>query len=141
MTFVEYQDDIIISRAPLSEEITRTNQNYWNSTKNEYTEEKNKIHQGGGAANKEKQHKKGRLTARERINKLIDPDVPFFELGTFVAYEMYTEWGGCPCGGVITGFGSVSGRQCMIIANDATVKAGSFFPTQRDDYGGASYAR
>src|SRR5881296_3308239 len=84
--------------------------------------------QGGGAANIEKQHEKGRLTARERIGRLIDAGTEFFELGIYAAFEMYQEWGGAPSAGVITGIGKIAGRLFMIIANDATVKAGSFFP-------------
>ena len=86
------------------------------------------IELGGGGKNTAKQHKKGRLTARERIEKLIDPDSEFFELGLFAAYRMYEEWGGAPSAAVVTGIGQISGRHFMIIANDATVKAGSFFP-------------
>jgi 3-methylcrotonyl-CoA carboxylase beta subunit len=86
------------------------------------------IQQGGGAKAIESQHKKGRLTARERIAKLIDPRTPFFELGIYAAYEMYEEWGGAPAAGTVTGLGRVCGRLVMIIANDATVKAGAFFP-------------
>src|ERR1700675_4003819 len=86
------------------------------------------IQQGGGAKAIESQHKKGRLTARERIAKLIDPHTPFFELGIYAAYEMYEEWGGAPAAGTVTGLGRVSGRLFMIIANDATVTAGAFFP-------------
>jgi 3-methylcrotonyl-CoA carboxylase beta subunit len=83
---------------------------------------------GGGPKAVESQHKKQRLTARERIEKLIDHNSPFFELGIYAAYEMYEEWGGAPAAGTITGLGRVGGRQMMIIANDATVKAGAFFP-------------
>jgi 3-methylcrotonyl-CoA carboxylase beta subunit len=90
--------------------------------------EEEQIRQGGGAKAIESQHKKGRLTARERIAKLIDPGSTFFELGGFAAYEMYEEWGGAPSGGTVTGLARVSGRAFMIIANDATVKAGAFFP-------------
>src|SRR5437879_1162051 len=90
--------------------------------------EEEQIRQGGGAKAIESQHKKGRLTARERIAKLIDPGTPFFELGIFAAHEMYEEWGGAPSAGTVTGIGRVSGRTFMIIANDATVKAGAFFP-------------
>ena len=86
------------------------------------------IQQGGGAKAIESQHKKGRLTARERIAKLIDPRTPFFELGIYAAHEMYEEWGGAPAAGAITGLGRICGRLVMIVANDATVKAGSFFP-------------
>jgi len=86
------------------------------------------IQEGGGAKAAEAQHKKGRLTARERIARLIDPKTEFFELGIYTAYEMYEEWGGAPAAGTITGLARVSGRLVMIIANDATVKAGAFFP-------------
>jgi acetyl-CoA carboxylase carboxyltransferase component len=86
------------------------------------------IRQGGGAKAIEAQHKKGRLTARERIAKLIDPDSYLFELGAFAAFEMYEEWGGAPSAGTVTGLARVCGRVFMIIANDATVKAGAFFP-------------
>ena len=94
----------------------------------EIKNEEERIRQGGGAKAIESQHKKGRLTARERIARLIDPKTEFFELGLYAAYEMYEEWGGAPAAGTITGLGRVSGRQMMIIANDATVKAGAFFP-------------
>src|ERR1700756_3227938 len=94
----------------------------------EIKNEEERIRQGGGAKAIEAQHKKGRLTARERIAKLIDSKTEFFELGLYAAYEMYEEWGGAPAAGTIVGLGRVSGRQMMIIANDATVKAGAFFP-------------
>ena len=94
----------------------------------EIKNEEEKIRQGGGAKAIEAQHKKGRLTARERIAKLIDPKTEFFELGLYAAYEMYEEWGGAPAAGTVTGLGRVAGRRVMIIANDATVKAGAFFP-------------
>jgi acetyl-CoA carboxylase carboxyltransferase component len=86
------------------------------------------IREGGGAKAIESQHKKNRLTARERLAKLLDPGVEFFELGLYAAYGMYEEWGGAPAAGVITGLGRVHDRLFMIIANDATVKAGAFFP-------------
>jgi len=94
----------------------------------EIKNEEEQIRQGGGAKAIEAQHKKGRLTARERIARLIDPGTPFFELGIYAAYEMYEEWGGAPAAGTITGLARVCGRLVMIIANDATVKAGAFFP-------------
>jgi acetyl-CoA carboxylase carboxyltransferase component len=93
-----------------------------------FKNEEEKIHQGGGAKAIESQHKKGRLTARERIAKLIDPGSQFFELSVYAAFEMYEEWGGAPCAGTVTGLARVCGRTFMIIANDATVKAGAFFP-------------
>jgi len=94
----------------------------------EIKNEEARLHEGGGAKAAEAQHKKGRLTARERIARLIDPGTEFFELGIYAAYKMYQEWGGAPAAGAITGLGRVSGRLVMIIANDATVKAGAFFP-------------
>jgi 3-methylcrotonyl-CoA carboxylase beta subunit len=94
----------------------------------EIKNEEEQIRQGGGPKAIEGQHKKGRLTARERISQLIDPKTEFFELGLYTAYEMYEEWGGAPAAGTITGLAKVSGRRVMIIANDATVKAGAFFP-------------
>ena len=89
--------------------------------------ESEKISEGGGAKAVENQHGKGRLTARERIDLLVDAGT-FFELGTFAAHGMYEEWGGAPAAGVITGLARVQTRMVMIIANDATVKAGAFFP-------------
>jgi acetyl-CoA carboxylase carboxyltransferase component len=89
--------------------------------------EEEQIREGGGAKAIESQHSKGRLTARERIQKLVDPG-SFFELGIYAAYRMYDEWGGAPAAGVVTGLARIETRMVMIIANDATVKAGSFFP-------------
>jgi acetyl-CoA carboxylase carboxyltransferase component len=86
------------------------------------------IRLGGGPKAIERQHAKGRLTARERIAALIDPSTDLFELGLWAAWGMYGEWGGAPSAGVVTGIGLVAGRRVMIIANDATVKAGAFFP-------------
>ncbi len=94
----------------------------------EIKNEEERIRQGGGAKAIEAQHKKGRLTARERIGKLIDPGSAFFELGIYAAHEMYEEWGGAPAAGTLTGLARVAGRLVMLIANDATVKAGAFFP-------------
>jgi 3-methylcrotonyl-CoA carboxylase beta subunit len=90
--------------------------------------EEEKIRQGGGPKAIESQHKKNRLTARERVNALIDPGTHFFELAIYAAHEMYEEWGGAPSAGTVTGLARVSGRLFMVIANDATVKAGAFFP-------------
>lgn len=86
------------------------------------------IRKGGGDKRIAKEHAKGKLTARERIDRLIDKESAFRELGLWAAYEMYEEEGGCPAAGVVTGIGEVSGRTCMILANDATVKAGAWFP-------------
>ena len=89
--------------------------------------EEEQIREGGGTKAIENQHSKSRLTARERIQRLADPGT-FFELGTYAAYRMYEEWGGAPSAGVVTGLARIETRLVMIIANDATVKAGSFFP-------------
>jgi 3-methylcrotonyl-CoA carboxylase beta subunit len=86
------------------------------------------ISEGGGTSNIERQHRKGRLTARERLGQLIDPGSDFLELGIHAAFEMYQEWGGAPAAGVVTGIGRICGRDFLIVANDATVKAGAFFP-------------
>jgi 3-methylcrotonyl-CoA carboxylase beta subunit len=87
-----------------------------------------RIREGGGARAIESQHKKDRKTARERIDLLIDPGTEFFEVGLYAAWQMYQEWGGAPAAGTLTGLARVAGRLVMIIANDATVKAGAFFP-------------
>ncbi len=87
-----------------------------------------KIRLGGGTKKIEKLHAKGKMTARERINYLIDKGSQIIEIGAFAGWEMYEEYGGCPAGGVIVVIGYVSGRQCIIVANDATVKAGAWFP-------------
>jgi acetyl-CoA carboxylase carboxyltransferase component len=90
--------------------------------------EEDAIRQGGGAKAVEAQQAKGRLTARERLKLLLDEETEFVELGLWAAHGMYAEYGGSPSAGVVTGLGRVSGRLCMIVANDATVKAGAFFP-------------
>ena len=86
------------------------------------------IYLGGGKKRIEKEHAKGKMTARERVAALIDPGTDTIELGAFAGYEMYEEQGGCPGGGVVIVIGYVSGKQCIIVANDATVKAGAWFP-------------
>jgi len=94
----------------------------------EFNRVTNQVKQGGGAKKIEAQHKKGKLTARERIEKLIDENSKFMEIGALAAWGMYEEDGGCPSAGVVTGIGRIHGRLCMIVANDATVKAGAWFP-------------
>src|SRR6201991_1890874 len=83
---------------------------------------------GGGKKAIAKQKEKNKLTARERIDYLVDPNTPFIEIGAFAGWEMYEEQGGCPAGGTVAGVGYVSGRQCVVVANDQTVKAGAWFP-------------
>jgi acetyl-CoA carboxylase carboxyltransferase component len=87
-----------------------------------------KIYEGGGKKAVEKQKEKNKLTARERIDYLVDPGTPFIEIGAFAGFDMYEEQGGCPAGGTVAGTGYVSGRHCVIVANDQTVKAGAWFP-------------
>ena len=87
-----------------------------------------KVSLGGGKGRIEKLHAQGKMTARERIAFLIDKESEFLEIGALAGFEMYEEHGGCPSGGVVGGIGYVSGRQCVIVANDATVKAGAWFP-------------
>ena len=87
-----------------------------------------KIYEGGGKKAIQKQREKNKLTARERINYLVDAGRSFIEIGAFAGYEMYEAQGGCPAGGAVGGLGYVSGRQCVVVANDQTVKAGAWFP-------------
>src|SRR6195256_3162408 len=86
------------------------------------------LREGGGKAGHERQRKMNRLPVRERLSRLLDKESPFFEIGLWAAYKMYEQWGKIPAAGVVAGIGKVEGIPCMIIANDATVKAGAFFP-------------
>ena len=90
--------------------------------------EEEQLREGGGKAGQERQHKLGRLVARERIARLLDRDAKFFEIGLWAAYKMYEQWGRVPAAGAVAGIGDVANVPCMIVANDATVKAGAFFP-------------
>ncbi|HNM26969.1 MAG TPA: carboxyl transferase domain-containing protein, partial [Saprospiraceae bacterium] len=87
-----------------------------------------KIHAGGGPKRLEKLHAEGKMSARERIDYLLDSGTPRIEIGAFAGYEMYEEHGGCPAGGVVVVIGYIKGRQAIVVANDATVKAGAWFP-------------
>jgi 3-methylcrotonyl-CoA carboxylase beta subunit len=123
-----------VSASILKSSIDRNSSDFKKNTRRvielltEIKNQEEQICQGGGAKAIDSQHKKGRLTARERIAKLIDNGTHFFELGTFAAFEMYEEWGGAPSAGTVTGLARVCGRLFMVIVNDATVKAGAFFP-------------
>jgi len=86
------------------------------------------IREGGGQAGRERQRRLGRLTARERLERLLDDDSGFFEIGLWAAHEMYQEWGNLPAAGLVAGIGWIDGRNVMVVANDATVKAGAMFP-------------
>src|SRR6266403_275651 len=90
--------------------------------------EEEQLREGGGKAGQERQHKLGRLVARERIARLLDRDAKFFEIGLWAAHKMYEQWGRVPAAGAVAGIGNVANVPCMIVANDATVKAGAFFP-------------
>jgi acetyl-CoA carboxylase carboxyltransferase component len=105
-----------------------SNDNWMLSLLNTVNDNLKKIKQGGGKKSIEKQNEKNKLTARKRIEYLIDDNKPFIEIGAFAGYEMYEEYGGCPAGGTVAGIGYISGRQCVIVANDQTVKAGAWFP-------------
>ncbi len=123
-----------MSRSEIETKVNPSSPGYLKNTRRmvdlltEIKNEESVLQQCGGAKAIESQHKKGRLTARERISKLIDPETSFFELGLYAAFGMYEEWGGAPAAGTITGLAQVCGRLFMVIANDATVKAGAFFP-------------
>ncbi len=105
----------------------KTNPNFLDLL-NELQTKTEQVKLGGGKKRIDSEHEKGKLTARERIDYLIDQDSQFLEIGAFAADGMYEEEGGCPSAGVVTGMGYVSGRMCVIVANDATVKAGAWFP-------------
>ena len=94
----------------------------------EILEQEIAIRQGGGSAGQDRQRRLGRLTARDRIALLLDKDTPFLELGLWAAWDMYAEWGAVPAAGVVVGIGTIHGRSVLVVANDATVKAGAFFP-------------
>ncbi len=121
-------NDKIISHIPNTSDQSKQNEAAWLKLNKNIQDERSSIQLGGGTDNILKQHNKNRLTARERIHLLVDSGSKFHELATYAAFEMYAEWGGAPCAGVITGLGYIESKLCMIIANDATVKAGSFFP-------------
>ncbi|MER3484523.1 MAG: methylcrotonoyl-CoA carboxylase [Meiothermus sp.] len=106
----------------------KANKDGWVRLIAEFHDSLEKVRQGGGKKAAERQHARGRLTARERIAKLVDVGTEFEELLAYAGWEMYPEWGGAPGGGTVTGIGKIAGRDWMIVANDATVKAGAFFP-------------
>ncbi len=122
------KDDRIVSQADLQAKAALKNEQLWQDSISSIKVHRKKISAGGGPKNIDRQHAKNRLTARERIRKLIDKNTPFHEIGQFAAFNMYKEWGGAPSAGTVCGLGYIEGRLCMVIANDATVKAGAFFP-------------
>lgn len=104
------------------------NEDWMRLLTSEVKKRRTQIMLGGGKKAIEKQHSRNKQTARERISYLIDKNSVFQELGSFTAFEMYEQYGGCPSGGLVSGIGEIAGRKCMIIANDQTVKAGAWFP-------------
>ncbi len=104
------------------------NRDHWLNELRVIDAQRRKIAAGGGERAAERQKAKGKMLARERIDALIDEGTPFLELGAFAAWGLYEEWGGAPAAGTIVGLGRISGRECVIVANDATVKAGAWFP-------------
>ena len=104
------------------------NEDFNKMQSNHYKKLGDRIEMGGGERSSAKQHKKGKLLARERIAYLKDDGADFLEIGKFAGYEMYPEYGGCPAGGVVGGITKVAGKNCLVVANDATVKAGAWFP-------------
>jgi len=105
-----------------------TNRDHWRNQLRILEAQRGSIAEGGGERAAEKQRVKGKLLARERVSALIDEGTELLELGAFAAWEIYEEWGGAPAAGVVVGLGKVRGRECVIVANDATVKAGAWFP-------------
>ncbi len=124
---VKFESGIGSALDPRSPRV-RTNREKLTALLAAWRAEEDTIRRGGGEAAAKAQHGKGRLTVRERLRLLLDEGAEFLELGLWAAHGMYAEYGGAPAAGVVTGLGRVSGRLCMIVANDATVKAGAFFP-------------
>ncbi len=110
------------------DEAYEANRDHWLNELRIIEAQRRAIARGGGDKAAERQRAQGKMLARERIEILIDDGTDFLELGSFAAWEFYEEWGGAPAAGVVTGLGRVSGRECVIVANDATVKAGAWFP-------------
>ena len=106
---------------------TKINHNAFSKMIDRMNQLSDTIDKGGGKVAYERQHSKGRLTVRERIDNLIDSDTVFLEIGKFAAHNMYKEYGSVPAAGVVAGLGKINNQECMIIANDATVKAGAYF--------------
>jgi acetyl-CoA carboxylase carboxyltransferase component len=104
------------------------NREHWAGELANLALEERRLRDGGGAKPAARQHEQGKLLARERLAALLDPGTPLLELGLWAGWGMYKEWGGAPAAGCVTGVGTVAGRTCVIVANDATVKAGAWFP-------------
>jgi acetyl-CoA carboxylase carboxyltransferase component len=118
----------VLAHKPRRDVVFETNRDHWRNEMRIIEAQKKTIAGGGGERAAEKQKAKGKMLARERVERLIDEGTDFLELGAFAAWELYEEWGGAPGAGVVVGLATVSGRQCVVVANDATVKAGAWFP-------------
>ncbi len=110
------------------DEAFRSRQEHWAAECARLAEQEARLREGGGAKAQARQREQGKLSARERVAALCDPGAPFLELGLWAAHDMYAEWGGAPAAGVVTGVGRIHGREVMVVADDATVKAGAKFP-------------
>jgi len=117
---------VLESRININAPQFKENQSAMKGLLDEYHRLRGKVEKGGGEAYVERHRSRGKLTARDRIAKLIDPGSPFLELSAFAAFGMYK--GQAPAAGIVTGVGMVSGQECVIVANDATVKGGTYFP-------------
>jgi 3-methylcrotonyl-CoA carboxylase beta subunit len=118
----------VLDRKPPHDVIFETNRDHWRNELRILEAQRRVIAEGGGEGAAAKQKQKGKLLARERVAALIDEGTELLELGAFAAWDLYEEWGGAPAAGVVVGLGTVSCRECVIVANDATVKAGAWFP-------------
>jgi 3-methylcrotonyl-CoA carboxylase beta subunit len=117
-----------LAKAVKRDQAFEANFDHWRTVMDRLSAEEERIRQGGGEKAAARQKAQGKMLARERLKALLDPGKPFLELGLWTGWGMYEEWGGAPAAGVVTGLGMVSGRICVVVANDATVKAGAWFP-------------
>jgi len=117
-----------LSQAVKRDVAFESNRDHWTNELRILEAQRGQIAEGGGERAAERQRSLGKLLARERVAALVDPGSTFLELGSFAAWGLYEEWGGAPAAGVVVGLGKVSGRECVIVSNDATVKAGAWFP-------------
>ena len=118
----------ILDQQPRRDVTYETNRDHWRNRLRILEAQRREIAGGGGEVAATKQKKKGKLLARERVDALLDHGTELLEIGAFAAWGQYEEWGGAPAAGVVVGLGTVKGRECVVVANDATVKAGAWFP-------------
>jgi acetyl-CoA carboxylase carboxyltransferase component len=118
----------VVGKQPDRDVVFETNRDHWRNQLRILEAQRRTIAEGGGEKAAGKQQAQGKLLARERVAELIDEGTELLELGVFAAWDRYEEWGGAPAAGVVMGLGMVSGRECVVVANDATVKAGAWFP-------------